>query len=109
MKLYKKMAVLLLCVGGIFAVNVEALDTSGVAQLETTPPSAEGALPTEQTPPILTKTNNNPQGGAAPQARTTAPTNSGTAPQAGTTAPTNGGNAQSAPPLVAPPIVSPAH
>jgi hypothetical protein len=74
----KKIFILALCFGSSFSVNAIA-DTSGAAQLETTPPSAEGPMTTEQTPAIIAKTynnsNNNPQGNATPPKSAMSPTN----------------------------------
>ncbi len=76
----KKIMILALCLSSGFSMNVIA-DTSGTAQLETTPPAAEGPMTTEQTPAIIAKTynnsNNNPQGNSVP-------------PKTGAMSPTNG-------------------
>jgi hypothetical protein len=78
MTIFKRMLFLAVCVGGCAGVNSFA-DTSGTAQLETTPPTAEGPMTTEQTPAIIAKTynnsNNNPQGNStAPKTSPMAPT-----------------------------------
>jgi hypothetical protein len=86
MKSFKKIIFLAMCVSGFMSVNALA-DTSGAAQLDTTPPTAEGPMTTEQTPAIIAKTynntNNNPQGNATP-------------PKTSVMSPT-GGNAANAP------------
>lgn len=45
----------LLCLGACMSVNAFAVDTSGAAQLDTNIPQQEGALPSDQTPPISSK------------------------------------------------------
>jgi hypothetical protein len=82
MKLSRQLGIFLLCTGGSFCMNATALDTSGVAQLDTTPPPAEGAISPDQTPPISNAKpaaprptmNNNPQGGGTPQTGVMTPT-----------------------------------
>lgn len=67
MKSIKKSMSLLLCVCACLSMNAFAIDTSGgAAQLETTIPPPEGALPPDQIPPILSKPAVEPQPVAAP-------------------------------------------
>jgi hypothetical protein len=86
MKMLKITAILLFSASALISVNARAIDTSGAAQLEASPPSAEGALTADQIPPITQKPattiNNNPQGGAQPATGIMTPT---------------GGNAQGTP------------
>jgi hypothetical protein len=95
MKMRKITAILFVSALAMASINARATDTSGAAQLETNPPSTEGALTADQIPPITQKPasniNNNPQGGTQPTTGVMTPTggNSTGVPAAPTNQPMN--------------------
>jgi hypothetical protein len=81
MAAYKKTLSLLLALSACFCVNAfAAADTNGVAQLETTPPPAEGPLTADQIPPLSMKTILAEQKGAGDTGTTAPATSTPSAP-----------------------------